>query len=142
MGATLAGTGVVFHQQARREKEKQLLFAGDQYRRAIGLYYEQTPGATKQYPKSLNDLLGDVRYLVPRRYLRRTYLDPITGSGDWGLVRARDGGITGVYSRSEENPIKSENFAARDEAFRAALRYADWQFVYSPSQEPSPPKTN
>ena len=134
MGAALAGTGVVFHQQARREQEKQLLFVGDQYRRAIGLYYAQTPGGAQQYPKSLDDLLGDNRYVVPRRYLRRTYTDPITNSTEWGLVNAGDRGISGVFSRSEKAPIKSANFAMRYESFQSAAQYADWKFVYDPSQ--------
>ena len=132
MGAALAGTGVVFHQQARREKEKQLLFVGDQYRRAIGLYYAQTPGGAKQYPKSINDLLGDNRYVVPRRYLRRVYRDPMTNSIDWGLVNAADGGISGVFSLSEKAPIKSANFATKYESFQSAAQYAEWKFVYSP----------
>jgi type II secretory pathway pseudopilin PulG len=132
MGAALAGTGVVFHQQASREKEKQLLFAGDQYRRAIGMYFAQTPGGAKRYPKSLDDLLGDNRYVVPRRYLRRAYPDPITDSTEWGLVKAGDGGITGVFSRSEKTPIKSANFAAQYKSFQSAAKYADWKFVSSP----------
>jgi len=132
MGAALAGTGVVFHQQARREKEEQLLFVGDQYRRAIGLYYAQTPGGAKQYPKSIADLLGDNRYVVPRRYLRRAYLDPVTNSPDWGLVTAGDGGISGVFSPSEQTPIKSANFATKYESFQSAAQYADWKFVYNP----------
>ncbi len=130
MGASLAGTGIVFHQQARREKEKQLLFVGDQYRRAIGLYYAQTPGGAKRYPKSLDDLLGDDRYVVARRYLRRAYRDPLDVSGEWGLVRASDGGIAGVYSLSDKQPIKSANFSLEDEAFTAAARYTDWKFVF------------
>lgn len=142
MGTSLAGAGVLFHQQMRREKEKQLLFVGDQYRRAIGLYYTQTPGNVRQYPKSLDDLLGDNRYLVPRRYLRRRYRDPITNSEVWGLVRTTDGGITGVYSRSEIEPIKRVNFAARDESFVDAKSYRDWQFVYSPAEDASSSKPN
>jgi type II secretory pathway pseudopilin PulG len=130
MGAALAGTGVVFHQQARREKEKQLLFVGDQYRRAIGLYYAQTPGGAKKYPKSIDDLLRDNRFVVPRRYLRRVYRDPITNSSDWGLVNAADGGISGVFSRSEKIPIKSANFLTQYESFQTAVQYADWKFVY------------
>jgi type II secretory pathway pseudopilin PulG len=133
MGAALAGTGIVFHQQALREKEKQLLFVGDQYRRAIGLYYAQTPGGAKKYPRSITDLLGDNRYVVPRRYLRRAYLDPVTNSADWGLVTAGDGGISGVFSPSEKTPIKSANFATKYESFQSAAQYADWKFVYIPA---------
>ncbi|MGH8632418.1 MAG: type II secretion system protein, partial [Burkholderiales bacterium] len=55
MGVGLAGTGVLFHQQAQREKEKELLFTGGQYRKAIMLYYESTPGSQKMYPRRLED---------------------------------------------------------------------------------------
>jgi len=132
MGASLAGTGVVFHQQSRREKEKQLLFVGDQYRRAIGLYYAQTPGGAKRYPKSIDDLLGDNRYVVPRRYLRRAYPDPVTNTTEWGLVNSGDGGIAGVFSRSQKSPIRSANFAMQYASFESAAQYVDWKFVYSP----------
>ena len=141
LGVALAGTGTLVHTTIQREKETQLLFVGDQYRRAIGVYYSQTPGGAKRYPKSLDELLGDNRYLVPRRYLRKHYRDPITNSGSWGLVRAADGGIAGVFSLSEEKPIKMDNFSVRDKAFKNAIRYADWRFVYTPEEQPSAPKS-
>ena len=54
---------------AKREKEAELLFRGQQYTRAIDLYQRQFPGA---YPT-------DVEMLVEERFLRRLYLDPMTG---------------------------------------------------------------
>ena len=54
---------------AKREKEAELLFRGQQYMRAIDLYQRQFPGA---YP-------ADLEVLVEQRFLRRAYLDPMTG---------------------------------------------------------------
>ena len=130
MGIGLSATGVVFHQQAQREKEKELLFAGDQFRRAIASYYEHSPG-TKRFPQSLEDLLQDSRYPGVQRYLRRVYLDPMLGSKKWELVRAPDGGIIGVQSGSNVEPLKVDNFPSGDEDFRNKGSYAQWAFVYT-----------
>jgi hypothetical protein len=69
---------------------------------------------------------------MPVRHLRRIYADPITGSADWGIVETPDkAGIMGVYSRSEEKPIKQGNFPP-SEAFDDAENYTKWTFVYTP----------
>jgi type II secretory pathway pseudopilin PulG len=131
MGTGLAATGVVFHQQAQREKEKQLLFAGDQIRRAIGLYYESSPGAAKQFPHSLEDLLRDQRYAGTQRYLRRIYVDPMTGSKDWVLLNAPDGGIIGVHSSYSASPLKTDSFPEVYESFKGKQNYKEWKFQYA-----------
>jgi len=133
MGVTLAATGELWQTTSKREKEEQLLFVGDQFRMAIQRYYNQ-PGAVKRFPLSLDDLLKDPRSPNTRRYLRRLYADPITGSTEWGLVRGPSGEIYGVYSRSEEEPMKQANFRLADTAFQGRKRYADWQFVYLAGQ--------
>ena len=131
MGTGLGATGVIFHQQAQREKEKQLLFAGDQIRRAIGLYYESSPGAAKQFPHSLEDLLRDQRYAGTQRYLRRIYVDPMTGSKDWVLLNAPDGGIIGVHSAYSGAPLKTDSFPEVHESFKDKQNYKDWKFQYT-----------
>jgi hypothetical protein len=68
-----------------------------------------------------------------QRYLRRIYVDPMTGSKEWGLVRAADGGIAGVHSLSEATPLKTANFPAGNEDLAGKTRYADWRFVYAPA---------
>jgi type II secretory pathway pseudopilin PulG len=122
--------GEVWHTAAVREKEAELLFIGNQYRRAIERYYLSGPG---QYPRTLNDLLKDPRKPVTERYLRRIYPDPITGSNEWGLIRAPDGGIVGVHSLSENRPLRSANFRGRDAGFETAIKYSEWQFVVTPA---------
>ena len=66
----------VWHHAARREREAELIFRGEQYARAIMLYQRQTPGA---YPP-------DVETLVEGRFLRRAYRDPMTADGEFRLV--------------------------------------------------------
>ena len=136
-GVLMAATGVSWQTVAQREKERELLFVGDQFRRAIGLYYERAPGGVKVFPKTLEDLLQDNRYLTVQRYLRKIYRDPITGKTEWGLVAAPEGGIMGVYSTSEEAPFKRAGFRVADEAFKDQPRYADWRFVYIPAVAPT-----
>lgn len=135
MGVMLAEVGINWTQDGQREKERQLLFVGNQYRQAITLYYERTPGAVKRYPANLEDLLLDERYSTPQHYLRKLYRDPITNQHQWGLVVAPEGGIMGVHSVSGERPIKTAEFDYANRTFEGAQHYSDWQFIYvSPSQ--------
>jgi type II secretory pathway pseudopilin PulG len=131
----LALVGEVWHTAAMREKEAELLFAGNQYREAIERYYL---GGAGIYPRELSDLIKDPRKPVTERYLRRIYPDPITGKEEWGLVKAPDGSIMGVYSLSEEQPLKVAHFHARDYGFRNAAKYSDWKFVFAPAARAAP----
>jgi hypothetical protein len=119
---------------SQRDKERELLFVGNEFRKAIGLYYERTPGGAKQYPKKLEDLLLDKRQTSVARYLRRLYVDPLTGKKEWGLVKGAGETIMGVYSLSAEVPIKTGNFDETDKDFEGKGSYAEWAFVYLPGQ--------
>lgn len=137
MGATLALTGVVWHTVQQREKERELLFIGQQFRQAISAYYNRSAGTVKQFPKTLDELLKDQRQLTTQRYLRRIYRDPMTGQTEWGLVKTRDDRIMGIYSLSENTPIKQGNFREAEKEFEGKAKYLDWRFVYTPPQ-PTP----
>jgi type II secretory pathway pseudopilin PulG len=128
LAAGLAAIGEVAATAAKREREAELLFVGDQFARAIAEYRASSPGAP-QYPQKLEELLADKRYPNVRRYLRRVYPDPMTGRADWGLVRGPGGGIMGVYSQSMERPLKTANFPREYESFTAAGTYSAWRFV-------------
>jgi type II secretory pathway pseudopilin PulG len=130
MGLGLSVAGEVWHTAVLRERETQLLYAGNQYRRAIERYYLS---GLKQYPRTLEDLLKDPRKPGTERYLRKLYPDPLAGNGEWGIVKAPDGGIMGVFSQSEEKPIKTAGFALANRGFEGAEKYADWKFVYNPA---------
>ena len=131
-GIVLAGAGQLWHHESWRDKEKELMFAGDQFRQAIESYYESSLGIPKSYPDSLEKLLADDRFPIVKRHLRKIFVDPMTGTVKWGLIRQPGTGITGVYSLSTQQPIKRANFSERYKSFTGAVSYKDWRFVYAP----------
>lgn len=153
-GLASVGAARLLAATERAEREAELLFIGHQYRQAIRSYLQAGQRAG-QYPTTLEDLLLDRRYPTVRRHLRKVFIDPITGNADWGLVPAPEGGIMGVHSLSEREPLKLANFETEDgdmaamiqarqaqgavEAFgRAPYSYRDWRFVYRPDFPGSP----
>jgi len=129
---TLAVAGTLWTFAQQREKERELLFVGNQFRHAIGMYYERSPGTIKRYPQSLDQLLEDDRYISLQRYLRKIYTDPMTGEAEWGIVTAPEGGVMGVYSQSSQRAIKTGNFRFVNRMLERQERYSDWKFVYIP----------
>ena len=119
MGATMT----------RRAAEEELLAIGAEYERALVSYQMATPsGQLVRSPKSLADLLRDPRYPTTKRHLRRVYADPLIGEESWGVIRAPDGTIAGIYSLAEGAPIKQAGFTDRWEGFNEAKSYANWRF--------------
>lgn len=130
LGVGLAALGTVWHTVVQREREQELLFVGNQYRRAIEQYWRQSPGGVRQLPKTLEELLADPRFPTTVRHLRRLYRDPMTGKPEWGLITEPDGGISGVYSLGEGEPLKRSGFAPDDQRFMDASSYQAWAFRF------------
>jgi type II secretory pathway pseudopilin PulG len=130
IGLATAGTASVISFERRRAAEDELLYVGDQYRRAIQVYVESTPVGQTQYPLQLSDLLRDPRYPGVRRYLRSIYPDPVTHRSDWVLIPAPTGGIMGIHSASERAPIKTQGFDSVHQAFSLKTSYAKWTFCF------------
>jgi len=138
----------VWRQLAQREKEEELIFRGQQYARAVGLYERKYANAP---PPSID-------VLVEQRFLRKKYKDPVTNDdfvpitavqaaaatsqpGTTGRVggtarqpgapagaattrsSAAQGGITGVTSKSSAQSIR---------VYNGRSRYNEWTFVYAP----------
>ena len=141
LGIGLAATASSWQSARQREKERELLFIGSEFRDAIALYYNRSPGVVKEFPHDLNDLIKDPRYPNIQRYLRRIYRDPMTGKAQWGTVAAPGGGIMGVYSLSKDTPVKRAGFNEQQKQFSDANGYADWKFVYEPPMLPKLPAT-
>lgn len=130
MGIGLVATTEIASTISQRDKEKELLAIGRQFRTAISLYYEtQLPGGGRQYPASLEDLLFDKRLPGTKRHLRKLFVDPMTGKPEWGEIRV-GGRIVGVHSLSEKMPIKQAGFEGENMNFHGKQKYSDWVFTY------------
>jgi type II secretory pathway pseudopilin PulG len=66
-------------QDLRRENEVEAIHRGNEYVRAIQLYYRKFG----RYPASMDTLEKSNNI----RFLRQKYVDPITGKSDWKLIR-------------------------------------------------------
>jgi len=64
--------------QIKRDREEELVHRGRQYVRAIQLYYRRFG----RYPASI-DQLENTNNL---RFLRKKYVDPITGKDEWKVI--------------------------------------------------------
>jgi len=109
MGAILAALGPSWALESRREREQELVFRAQEYRRAIDAYAEPVNvngcATVRELPLQLEDLLEDRRCGLIRHHLRRLYLDPITRSPNWGLVKEY-GRIRSVYSLSPQELVR------------------------------------
>ena len=133
IGLTLGMAGTSWRALMQREREEELLWRGDQYRRAIESYRQVNHGGLQRSPERLEDLLRDPRSLQVKRHLRRLYSDPVTG-GDWVLVKDPAGGIKGVRSSSNDEPFKKDNFPEEYDTFVDRGKYSEWEFSYTPEK--------
>lgn len=129
MSVALATVSNVWYTMQKREKEQELLFVGNQFRHALARYFSHSTGQAKRHPMSLEDLTKDPRYPNTVRYLRKVYVDPMTGDNKWGLVKGPTGEIFGIYSLSEDEPIKKANFQREDRDFEGKKKYSEWIFM-------------
>lgn len=137
-----AGAGLLGN-EVRRDKERELMFAGDAIRRAIEQYHLKNQGNPEPYPKRLESLLRDPHQPTVLRHLRRIYRDPMhepeelssrPTDGTWVLIHDVNGQIVGVHSNSMREPLRKDGFPAEYSAFRQARSYADWKFVVAGAQ--------
>lgn len=140
LGVALATVGTAWQTAAKREKEKELLFVGEQFRMALTAYRNRTPNGQTPYPKNLEDLVLDARFPYPVRHLRKIYRDPVRGTTEWGLVRV-EGTIRGIHSLSQELPMKTSGFPPENAGFEGRSQYAQWVFapVDAPPTSPAGP---
>lgn len=142
--------------QAKREKELELVFRGEQYARAIGLYQLKN----RSFPPSID-------VLVQGHYLRKKYKDPMTKDGEFQPLfaganpgpggtggaagtsetspnspqpgpgrgagapgfQSGPGGLIGVVSKSKEDSIR---------VYRGRTKYNEWQFVFANANRGAP----
>ena len=73
-------------QSLKRDREVEAVHRGDQYVRAIRVFYRKThtyPGSIEQLEKTNNI-----------RFLRQRYVDPMTGKDDWRLIHVGEAKTT------------------------------------------------
>ena len=126
----MASSSQIWHTVMQRQNEQELIYVGNQFRSAIGKYYNWSGG---HYPVNLGVLLGpDDEQTAKNRFLRKIFNDPMTQKKDWVLVYGKAGEVIGVHSASEETPFKKYGFAPEDASFEAKEHYSEWLFVYVP----------
>jgi type II secretory pathway pseudopilin PulG len=151
MAVVMTAAMPVWKHMAQREKEEELVFRGEQYAHAIGMFQRRTANA---YPPNLD-------VLVQQKFLRKKYKDPITdgdfvplsqgqqngqrgnqpgqqGAGQQGRGQQPApgapgtaapgqtnvvGGIIGVTSKSADESIR---------LYKGRSHYNEWAFVYTP----------
>ena len=62
----------------RRDKEIETVHRGKQYARAIQMYFNKYG----RYPNTIDQLVKTDN----QRFLRKRYLDPMTGKDDWRII--------------------------------------------------------
>jgi len=132
MGIMLGAVGQSWTMIMKREREEELFFRAGQIRDAITRWNKPRTGQHVATPlKDLKDLLKDPRSMAKVRYLRRLYLDPITGK-EWKVIQDPTRGIIGVASTSDEEPLRKGGFPEEYADFEGKTKYSEWQFVYKP----------
>jgi type II secretory pathway pseudopilin PulG len=140
--AILGAVGATFVQywseSVRREREREWHRIGSLYVAAIERYYEASPVPERSYPRALEDLLADPRFVGTRRHLRALYGDPVSGGAAWAVVPASDGGIMGVRSTSLRVPLRSRVYSGQFSGQNGANAYSDVVFAYRPTKSRTP----
>lgn len=72
--------------ERERDREQLLIDRGEQYRRAIELYFR----ANNAWPQRIEDLENTNN----KRYLRRRYKDPYTGKDEWRIIHTNGSQLT------------------------------------------------
>jgi type II secretory pathway pseudopilin PulG len=76
MSVLMSAVMPAWRHQAQREKEAELVFRGEQYARAIGLFQRKYAGA---FPPSVD-------VLIEQKFLRHRYRDPMTADGEFQIL--------------------------------------------------------
>lgn len=96
LGVGMVAVSEMWTATAQRQRLNQIDWIGEQFVQAITSYYELAPGSLKQHPSSLDELVNDKRFLTVRRHLRQIYINPLTGTREWDVMRGADGRIVGI----------------------------------------------
>lgn len=84
--------------EAQRSKEQLLVERGEQYKRAIGLYFKKN----KKWPQEIKDL----EETNGIRYLRHRFVDPMTGKDEWRIIHTNGMMLTDSLVQKQQDPLK------------------------------------
>jgi type II secretory pathway pseudopilin PulG len=129
LGIGMAAAGPLWAMQAQREREAELMHVGVACAQAIERYWRLSPPGARQLPRSVDDLLLDPRFPTPVRHLRTAYGDPMQPGQPLEWIRGPDGGLRGVASTSERQPLRQVPWTDGRHTLEPASRYRDWQFL-------------
>ncbi len=104
--------------QAQRNKEQMLMERGEQYKRAIGLFLRTTKNT--RWPNTIEELEN----FNNKRFLRKRYIDPITGKDEWRLIHIVNGVLTDSITNKKKDSTEdhlSKNGAVMELAGIAGL---------------------
>jgi type II secretory pathway pseudopilin PulG len=145
----------VWRFEARREREAELVFRGEQYARAIALFRFKNANIPNAFPPSIDAL-------VQGRFLRKKYKDPMTKDGEFVLIgvgsqqpglnapgAATPGGPTQAGSGRSNTPlqpnapaaggmmgVRSASTETSIRTYRGATQYSQWNFTFSNAPRP------
>jgi len=131
MGIMLGAIGQSVSVIMKREREKELIFRGLQYRDAIERWNKKNVPLKDLKHLTGENIPGDLER-SKNRFIRKLYKDPITG-GEWKTLPSPPDpiqGIWGVASPSGEEPFKQGNFPDVIKSFEGKKKYSDWEFVF------------
>src|SRR5579872_2308383 len=98
--------------EAQRNREDVLIARGEQYTRAIQLYVRKF----KKYPGKIEDLEETNQI----RFLRKRYIDPLTGKSEWRMIHMGPGGVfTDSLTHKPPSKDKEEQKAANTFTYEA-----------------------
>ena len=83
--------------ESQRAREQLLIDRGLQYQRAIQLFYRKY----RSYPQTMDDL-ETTRNI---RFLRKRYIDPMTGKAEWRIIHVGPGGVLTDSLVKPANPL-------------------------------------
>lgn len=91
--------------EAQRDREQLLIDRGEQYSRAIKLYVRKF----NRFPADM-DALDSTQNI---RFLRRHYVDPMTGKSEWRLIHVGPGGVftdSLLHKKPAADQFAAQNF--------------------------------
>ncbi|PYU35347.1 MAG: hypothetical protein DMG28_02965 [Acidobacteria bacterium] len=124
--------------QGKRDKEEELIWRGEQYARAVRLYYRKFG----RFPQALEDLTQAKNQI---RFMRKAYKDPMNAEdGSWRLIYVSPSGqlIGSVRQRSlliglGDKPATKRRRARREVAIGDDTQEEDQPISATPPQTPA-----